>query len=436
MAIESVILEQVETLLDAMTSGYQLSWQFIETRDENIDPSALVVATETPAAFIRFGNAAQQTRGFIDTPSIGKVREMTPIDVRVVLFDARTGDTITLLMAKALEDVRRAIGDNLKLNIASVYDAWVGPYFRPQSTWFRDTEEFIIPLMVWHEYEQRDPVPVQATGFQAPYDFSNSVAEGQATFTWTIDAAVGHVNIWRSGVEVENNYAVQVWYDPSWTFDTFYRFEADDGTGVLASTPIFLYPYYPTNVPEINYYLRTWLIASQKLAEITTGDVSPEMLLENRIRQEIELRMMDGGVFSDDVAYTSAGPLLDTNLTSARMPLVHVEAGSSRVVLVSTQDTDIEMGVTISVLDDADQAAADRIDSRVSINRVLNHLRIMCLSDGAQNAQTWGGVGGAYRTTVDEPIQWAGDAEVISNRRLFQGQLQATVNFRQPWRGN
>lgn len=435
MAIESVILEQVETLLDAMTSGFQLSWKFIETRDENIDPSALVVATETPAAFIRFGNAAQQLRGFIDTPSIGQTREMTPIDVRVVLFDDRTGDNITLLMAKALEDVRKAIGDNLKLNIASVYDAWVGSYFRPQSTWTRDTEEFIIPIFVWHEYEQRDPVPAQATGFQAPYDFSNNVANGQATFTWTNDAAVNHINIWRNGVEVETNYTVTIWYDPSWTFDTFYRFEADDGTGTLASTPIFLFPYYPTNSPEINYYRQTWLIASQKLAEITTGDISPEMLLENRIRQEVELRMMDNGVLSDDVAYTSAGPLLNTNLTSARMPLVHVEAINSDIELVSTQDTDVQMSVTLSVLDDADQAAADRIDSRVSINRVLNHLRVMCMSDGAQNAQAWDNVGSAYGTIV-ESIDWASDAVLIGNRRLFRGQLQATVNFRQPWRGN
>lgn len=435
MAIESVILEQVETLLDTMKSGFQLSWQSIETRDENIDPSALVVATDTPAAFIRFGNAAQQARGFLDTPSLGRIREMTPIDVRVVLFDPRSGDTITVLMAKALEDVRKAIGDNLKLNIASVYDAWVGPYFRLQSTWTRETEEFIVPIMVWHEYEQRDPVPAQATGFQAPYDFSNSVSEGQATFTWTIDAAVSHVNIWRNGVEVETNYGVQVWYDPSWTFDTFYRFEADDGTGTLASTPVFLFPYYPTNVPEINYYLQTWLIASQKLAEITTGDISPEMLIENRIRQEVELRMIDGGVFVDDVTYTSAGPLLDTNLTSARMPLVHVEAINSGVALASTQDTDVAMTVNISVLDDADQAAADRIDSRVSINRVLNHLRVLCMSDGAQNAQTWGGVGSAYLTIVEE-IQWASDAVLIGGRRLFQGQLQATVMFRQPWRGN
>lgn len=435
MAIESVILEQVETLLDAMTSGFQLSWKFIETRDENIDPSALAVATETPAAFIRFGNAAQQVRGFIDTPSIGKVREMTPIDVRVVLYDARTGDGITLLMAKALEDVRKAIGDNLKINLSTVYDAWVGPYFRPQSTWFWDTEEFIIPIMVWHEYSQRDPVPAQAMGFQAPYDFSNSVSEGQATFSWTNDAAVNHVNIWRNGVQVETNYTVTIWYDPSWTFDTFYRFEADDGTGTLASTPIFLFPYYPTNSPEINYYLQTWLIASQKLAQITTGDVSPEMLIENRIRQEVELRMIDGGVFSDDVTYTSAGPLLDTNLTSARMPLVHVEAVNSGVALAGSQDTNVEMSVTISVLDDADQAAADRIDSRVSINRVLNHLRVLCMSDGAQNAQTWAGVGSANSTIV-ESIDWASDAVLIGNRRLFQGQLQATINFRQPWRGN
>jgi len=435
MAIESVILEQVETLLDAMTSGFQLSWQFIETRDENIDPSALVVATETPAAFIRFGNAAQQARGFIDTPSIGKVREMTPIDVRVVLFDPGTGDTITLLMAKALEDVREAIGDNLKLNIASVYDAWVGPYFRPQSTWFRDTEEFIIPIMVWHEYEQRDPVPVQATGFQAPYDFSNSVAGGQATFTWTIDAAVDHINIWRNGIEVETNYGVQIWYDPSWNFDTFYRFEADDGTGTLASTPVFLFPYYPTNSPEINYYRQTWLIASQKLAQITTGDVLPEMLIENRIRQEVELKMIDGGVFEDDLTYTSAGSLLDTNLTPARMPLLHVKAESSSVSLASTQDTDVAMTVNLFVFDDADQAAADRIDSIVAINRVLNHLRVLCMSGGAQNAQTWGGVGSAYSTIVEE-IQLAGDAVIVGGRRLFQGQLQATVNFRQPWRGN
>ena len=418
-----------------MTSGYQLAWKFIETRDENIDPVVLVVATDTPAAFIRFGNAAQQIRGFIDTPSIGKVREMTPIDVRVVLFDDRIGDSITLLMAKALEDVRKAIGDNLKLNIASVYDAWVGPYFRQQSTWFRDTEEFIIPIMVWHEYEQREPVVAAVTGFVAPFDFSNSVANGQATFSWTVTGSVDHVNIWRNGVEVETNYTATIWYDPSWTFDTFYRFEADDGTGTLASTPIFLFPYYPTERPEFNYYRLTWLMATQKVGQISTGDTSPEMLLENRIRQEIELRMMDNGVLSDDVAYTSAGPLLDMNLTSARMPLVHIEAVSSGIALVSTQDTDVEMGVTLSVLDDADQAAADRIDSRVSINRVLNHLRVMCMSDGKQNAQTWDGVGGAYGTIV-ESIEWASDAVLIGNRRLFRGQLQATVNFRQPWRGN
>lgn len=420
-----------------MLSGYQLSWKTIETRDENLTPSALDVATETPVAFIRFGNAAQQARGFIDTPSLGKVREMTPIDVRIVLYDSGIPgtDTITLQMAKALEDVREAIGDNLKLNIASVYDVQIGPYFRPQSTWFMATEEIIMPIMVWHEFDQRDPVPAQATGFQAPYDFSNSVAEGQATFSWTNDAAVDHVNIWKNGVEVETNYTETTWYDPSWQFGDLYRFEADDGAGVLASTPIFQFPYYPTSRPEFNYYRLTWVVGTQTVAQMSPGDAPPEMLIENRIRQEIELRMMDNGVLSDDVAYTSAGPLLDTNLISTRMPLVHVEAVNSSVAFAGSQDTDVGMIVNLSVLDDADQAAADRIDSRVSINRVLNHLRVMCMSDGAQKAQAWDGVGGAYGTII-ESIDWASDAVLIGTRRLFRGQLQATVNFHQPWRGN
>ena len=154
----------------------------VETHDQNLEPIGLREGNDlqfdTPALFIEYGNIGDQYAPsskdiptFMEYPSLGFIREMTSIFLRVVLFDPKKQATgtprITLQIARARQDIRSCLGDKLRHMIPEVYQSWVGEYIRSHEGYYADTSEFIIPVEVWWRYDyrniDREPTATQAT---------------------------------------------------------------------------------------------------------------------------------------------------------------------------------------------------------------------------------------------------------------------------------
>ena len=153
--------------------GYMLPWVTVQTHDQNLQPIGLneggglnSLQYDTPAIFVEYGNIGDQYTPslkdiptFMEFPSLGFIREMTQIFLRVVLFDPNQQDDgapeITKQIARARQDIRKCIGDNIRPVIEEVYQTWVGPYIRSHESYYTDTAEFIIPVEVWWRYDYR-----------------------------------------------------------------------------------------------------------------------------------------------------------------------------------------------------------------------------------------------------------------------------------------
>ena len=150
--------------------GYLLPWSIVKTHDQNLEPVALRegddLQYDTPALFIEYGNIGEQYTPsakdiptFMEYPSLGFIREMTPIFLRVLLFnpDRQMGviPRITHQIARARQDIRKCIGDSLRRDIDEVYQVWVGEYVQSSESFYTDTAEFIIPVEAWWKYDYR-----------------------------------------------------------------------------------------------------------------------------------------------------------------------------------------------------------------------------------------------------------------------------------------
>lgn len=424
MAIESDIIEAIETRLDNMKSGspYNLTWQYVETRDENIDPSSLNPSTDTPYCAIRYGQAGSQQRGFLDAIRVGMVAEMMPIDVRVVLFDSRSGDTITAKVAKAREDIRLAIGDHLRTDVTGVTDAWVGPPFRPQAAWFSDTEEFIVPITVWYKYQQRDVQDITTlTGQIIPQNIVVSVDKGagEATITFTVPTEALGVNIFRNNSEVEVLNTSGTYTDSSWDIDVIYWLEAEYGPPtVLKPTEHLAYPYYDANEPNVIYLGEAWG------ETYNSRTPSPEQQIEARIRRIYEDEM-DSGDIIEDIAYTVVGPLRHSHLVSANLPLLHLEPLGDVVGWTDVARDQNEAQFRATVYASADDSENSPAQSKRNIWRILDGCRQL----NSQHYQ-WDNIGGAVNTH-SQRISISPNAIEAGFIRCFTGMLEFIVTFTQ-----
>ena len=162
--------DKMWTMRDTV-EGYLLPWSIVKTHDQNLEPVALRegddLQYDTPALFIEYGNIGEQYTPsekdiptFMEYPSLGFIREMTPIFLRVLLFnpDRQMGviPRITHQIARARQDIRKCIGDSLREMIPEVYQVWVGEYVQSSESFYTDTAEFIIPVEAWWKYDYRE----------------------------------------------------------------------------------------------------------------------------------------------------------------------------------------------------------------------------------------------------------------------------------------
>ena len=163
--------DNIEWMDRDIADDYMLPWVIVETHDQNLEPIGLSEGTllqfDTPALFIEYGNIGDQNAPslkdiptYMEYPSLGIIREMTSIFLRVVLFDPKKQETetprITQQIARARQDIRSCLGDKLRNMIPEVYQTWVGEYVRSQEGYYADTSEFIIPVEVWWRYDYRN----------------------------------------------------------------------------------------------------------------------------------------------------------------------------------------------------------------------------------------------------------------------------------------
>ena len=432
MPIERDIISAVETRLQSISTanGYNLDFKTIETRDHNIDPSKILDA-DCPIALIRYGRAGDHQRGFTDVASVGRVREMLAIDIRVILYDDGIGDTITLLTANAHEDIKRAVGDNLKTDVGAVYEAFVGAPQRPYDTWHSPQEVIDFPCQVWHEYEQRAIVtpPPSATTLVLPKNLTLSVANRELAATWELDGSAVAVNIWREDELLKANYTnaptgvTHKWYDSDWEAHYRYRFESIDLADNTLSTAWLKFPYYPVYTPEANYYLPNWQIGRDKIGQIIPGESSPEIVLEDLIRSEIELRMLDNGPLAGLLNGTARGPLTSYYLDPARLPLAHIYVTETFGDFYTGHKHEYTIGMQIDVLASADTASVDIIEGPKNIRLAMHVLREM-----VGDKHTWDGVMGTI-TTDRGRITGGLEAQTIGGELMFVGSFPFEIIY-------
>lgn len=437
MGIESDILEAVETRLNTIaTPTFNITPGLVTTRDENININTLDRLDDgglLPAYLVRFGRQGLTNDQFVDMPRIGRVNQMLIVEVRAYMKDIGTGDTATALASKVMEDIFRAIAD-MRDDVAGVYRAIIRNPSFPFETWSTKFEVIDFPIEFWYSWEQRAIVAATPTGLIAPTSINFLVvgsaitAAGQLTLTYAFASPTTGVNVYRNGIKVVTLTTATTYNDPQWIADNFYQLGAEDVSANEVLTPIFQYPYYPTTTPLVNYYLPSWALGTQQLAEFQLGDSTPEMLIEHQIRRVVEIARLDGGSLENDVNYTVVGPLTDGTLVTGNFPLVHIESMQSDFSYITTGDGDVNHLVRLSVIDDADKNAADLMDSKVLINRVLHNLRMLATTNSE-----WNNVLGAYNTEIQN-VAWPINAELVGNIIVFRGELTFIVRYRWPWR--
>ena len=456
--IEQDIFNNVKTLLknmvDAGAGVHNLDWITFESMDELLEPVGLGSNTKqtkaaTPALLLAFGERGDQyigtglgggDIGFDDIPSIGTAREMTPLILRVVLIDDENGDengdddVISEQITKAREDIRKVIGDKLRTDdtykIDNVYRVYVGPYDLSADSFYTNTAEFIIPIIVWWRHDYREPGRVISATTANPTleDLSvvRSFDDTEVVFTFTIpDGASMRV--------LKNDNAVTTlsdsdtgWTDSSWDIDDYYQFEVTDANSVLSKTPVLRYPYYPTMLPESIYH---------------EGD-SPEQNIERKIRQMIQREIDDGDMF-DDIVTTASGPLSPNYIKPDRLPVICISYDESalnvgsRKMLNGMSISNLNVGwrtanardqilqFMLMIHASADRKHTDPYQQIRVIDKTLSELRSFVIAN-----EQWEGVSSVYQSIIG-PTMSPRAAENVQGDLLFVGRFNFIVRYRE-----
>ena len=471
---------KVEMTATVPNEGYTLAWKYVETHDVDLDPTRRSVddldvgagyvddadqsdVNEmgwTPSIQIMYGLGGAQDRGlaeylgFPDFPSLGILREMTPIFLRVVLFDDREGDdTITKLISMAREDIRKSIGDELRLGIPSidelncpplpsgrtleaiksnlkehVFQAWAGEYIQTGEDYYTDTVEFIIPIQVWWRYEQRavdrldtatttDPrlpelsiehtVRTEERTRQTLEEDEQYTVILPDTITVTFELPSGDLRVIKDGITqpdvITSPHPI---VRGEWTFDTVYEFEVTDGVDV-SKTPKLRYPYYPSMLPESQYDLGN----------------SPEQAIERKIRQEVEKYRKAGLRFSG-INSTASGPLSLKYTRPENMPLICIEFKQTTIGFRIRNARDQMLECCAYVYAASDRADSDPYKNIRIIDNALADLRVVLIeTEGLE------GVSNAYQVVIGE-VRFPRQAQDIGGDLLFMGSIDFSYQYR------
>ncbi len=428
MATESDIIDAVETRLGniATASGYNFDPSIIH-RDESIHLAAMDSQSKLPALLVEYGREGRSDMGNIDMPRVGVVSEMLPITIRGLVKDTGTGDSVTTILAKLHEDVKRALANHLPDDVDSVYAANLRG-FTKYDNWGREYDVIDFHLEVFHEYLQTEIVAATSTALTVPTNISFSIASGLLTLTFTIPSAADSVTIYKNNATEESGYTATTWYDSDWTVNDLYRLGAVDSESNEEQTEWLGFPYYPNTSPEVEYYKQAWLLSTRRSGQLIVGAGAPEMLIEQRIRHILELERLDSNLLSA-ANYTVAGPLLHTYLALANLPLIHVEAISSATDYTNIAEDEHELTLMVHVYHIADREKASRVANKATVHRLVHNIRNVIARD-----YTIDGVANAYDTDIVSTT-WPVDTERIGNILCHHGMVELTVKFRWPWQG-
>ena len=482
------LLKQMKVDISATTpnEGYTLAWKYIETHDFDLDPTrrsvddldvgaGTVIDDDqsdvnemgwTPSIQIMYGLGGAQDRGlaeylgFPDFPSLGILREMTPIFLRVVLFDDREGDTITQQISMAREDIRKSIGDELRLGIPSINDsncpplpsgrtlesiksnlkehvfqAWAGEYIQTGEDFYTDTVEFVIPIQVWWRYEQRAVDRLDTATTTEPRlpelsiehtvrteERTRETLEGDEQYTVilpdeitvtfelpSVDAELFVIKDEETPVKISTDgMTTGTWMvnRGEWTFDTVYQFRVNMDGGE-AFTPDLQYPYYPSMLPESQY----------------DEGSSPEQAIERKIRQEIEKYRKAGLRFSG-INSTASGPLSLKYTRPENMPLICIEFKQTTLGFRIRNARDQMLECCAYVFAASDRTDSDPYKNIRIIDNALADLRVVLIdTEGLE------GVSNAYQVVIGE-VRFPRQAQDIGGDLLFMGSIDFSYQYR------
>lgn len=461
--IEKDIFDNVKTLLEGMVNdtdpdAYNLNWQLFESMDELLEPVGIApnqkrAEEQTPALFMAFGERADQyigtglggnDIGFDDVPSLGTIREMTPLILRVLILDDGNGEFISTQIAKAREDIRTVIADKLRTSdntnekVDGVYRVYVGPYDLSADPLYTNTAEFIIPIIVWWRHDYRDPSQVVSATSGSPFleglSVTRSFDDTEVVFSFILPDGVT-IAIKKNGSTVPNptitllnaETRLSSWTDDSWSIDDTYQFEVTDSNGVTSETPVLYYPYYPAMLPESLYDL---------------GD-SPEQNIERKIRQMIQKEIDEESERFDDIIATASGPLSPNYLKPDNLPIICVTFDQSalnvgsRTILNGMSISNPNIGWRTANARDqvlqlmamvhapADRKQTDPYEQIRIIDKTLSDLRSFVIAN-----EQWEGVSSVYQSIIG-PIIPPRRAENVQGDLLFVGRFNFMVRYRE-----
>ena len=458
--IEKQIFDNIKTLLEDMKvdvdSVYNLDWALLETMDELLSPTPLGpnqrrTLEQTPALFMAYGMKSDQyigdtfrgDVGFDDITSLGNIREMTPIILRVVLLDDPDNGTevISSQIAKAREDIRNVIGDKLRTGtdtekIDEVYRVYVGPYEVSSESIYTNTAEFIIPVFVWWRQDYREPGRVITATITNPIledlAVTRSLADTEVVFSFTIpDDASMKVRkndsiVQSMGSDLTLDDTETSWTDSGWSIDDTYQFEVTDSDDVLSKTPVLTYPYYPTMLPESLYH---------------EGD-SPEQKIERKIRQMIQKEIDDeDSERFEDIITTAVGPLSPNYLKPDQLPVICVMFDQSTLAIGSklggypisdknvgwrtANARDQTLSLMTMIHAPADRNYTDPYKQLRIVDKTLSDLRSFVIRN-----EQWEGVSSVYQSIIGPTISPRA-AENVQGDLLFVGRFNFIVRYRE-----
>ena len=467
--IEKQIFDNIKTLLGYMKddedSVYNLDWALLETMDELLSPTPLgqnqrQTSAKTPALFMAYGMKSDQyigdtfrgDVGFDDITSLGNIREMTPIILRVVLLDDPDNGTevISSQIAKAREDIRNVIGDKLRTGtdaekIDEVYRVYVGPYEVSSESIYTNTAEFIIPIIVWWRQDYREPnrdatATIIEDGnsplfplLEITHDFEqhdDPNIDGSVSIRYKLPTTTATLSIFEDGSDTAEVTGLQhigsdegTWIDTEWNINRTYRFEVVEGTH-SSTTPVIRYPYYPAMLPESLYH---------------EGD-SSEQKIERKIRQMIQREIDDGDMFGD-IETTAAGPLSPNYLKPDRLPVLCISFDQSTLAIGSklggypisdknvgwrtANARDQTLSLMAMVHAPADRSHTDPYKQLRIVDKTLSDLRSFVIKN-----EQWEGVSSVYQSIIGPTISPRA-AENVQGDLLFVGRFNFIVRYRE-----
>lgn len=248
---------------------------------------------------------------------------------------------------------------------------------------------------------------------------------GRLVTTWKAPTSdFVSVEIFRNGVSQVAGYTETSWTDTQWHEDNTYRLEVTGDTDT-ATTEVLHFPYYPSESHQgAHYHNQPWQLSVDTLAQGVLGGSNPLTLLKLKIRHEIELQRLDGGILTD-IGHTVAGPLGSRDVLIPLFPAVGINLQSVPIATRTAGDNELPIGVTLEVFSEA----VDLFDALHKVENITFWLAWL-----ASQHYQWDGAVGAYDTSQIR-MNYANVADPTRQDRFSVRQsVSFTVLTRLPFR--